>query len=46
MAETGYQQIEVALETVRSGGHVPDAEYYEARLREARRTRDALKGVP
>jgi tetratricopeptide (TPR) repeat protein len=43
IAETAYQQIETALETMRSGGHSPNAAYYEARLPEARQIRDALK---
>jgi tetratricopeptide (TPR) repeat protein len=43
MAETACQQIEAALETVRSAGHVPFATYYESRVPEARQIRDALK---
>jgi Tetratricopeptide repeat len=43
MAETAYQQIEAALETMQSAGHAPSAKYYESRLPEARRIRDALK---
>ncbi|HMA75402.1 MAG TPA: tetratricopeptide repeat protein [Xanthobacteraceae bacterium] len=43
MAETAVQQIEAAFETMRAGGHAPNAAYYEARLLEARRIRDALK---
>jgi hypothetical protein len=31
------------LETARSGGHTPFADYYESRLHEARRIRDDLK---
>ncbi len=46
MAATACQQIEAALETARSGGHAADAARFEARLREARQTRDALKGIP
>jgi tetratricopeptide (TPR) repeat protein len=43
MAETACQQIEAALETMRSAGHVPFAAYYESRLPEARQIRDVLK---
>jgi hypothetical protein len=43
MAETAFRQIEAALETVRAGGHAPFAAYYESRLRQAHRIRDALK---
>jgi len=39
IAETACQQIEVALETMRSSGHASFAAYYESRLREARRIR-------
>jgi hypothetical protein len=42
-AETAYQQIEVALETMRSAGHAPFVAYYESRLHDARRVRDNLK---
>jgi len=45
MAETACRQIEVALETVRAGGHVPRTANYEALLREARQARDALRGI-
>ena len=43
MAETAYRQIEAALETMRAGGHAPNAAYYGECLPEARRIRDALK---
>jgi tetratricopeptide repeat protein len=45
MAETAYQPIEAAL-AARSGGHVPNAAYFEERPRNARRTRDAFRGPP
>jgi tetratricopeptide (TPR) repeat protein len=44
MAQTAVLQIEAAFETMRDGGHAPFAAYYEGRLPEARRIRDALKG--
>jgi hypothetical protein len=40
--ETACQQIEAALETLRSGGHASGAAYYESVCREARRVRDGL----
>jgi len=43
MAETAFQQIETAFETMRAGGHAPNAAYYEAHLPEARRVRHAFK---
>jgi tetratricopeptide (TPR) repeat protein len=43
IAETACQQIEAAYEIMRSGGHERSAAYYEARLSEARRARDALR---
>jgi tetratricopeptide (TPR) repeat protein len=43
MAETACQEIELAVETMRSSGHAPLATYYESRLDEARRIRDDLK---
>jgi hypothetical protein len=46
MAETALLQIEAAIETFHSAGHAPYAAYYEASIPEARRIRDALKGVP
>jgi tetratricopeptide (TPR) repeat protein len=42
MAETGFQQIETALQIMRTGGDAPLAAYFEAHLPEARRIRDAL----
>ena len=42
MAETGFRQIETALQIMRTGGHAPLAAHFEARLPEARRIRDAL----
>jgi hypothetical protein len=43
MAQTAVVQIEAAFEALRDGGHAPFAVYYERRLPEARRIRDALK---
>jgi tetratricopeptide (TPR) repeat protein len=44
MAQTALLQIESAFETLQAGGHTPYAAYYyEARLSDARRIRDALK---
>ncbi len=42
-AETAVRQLEAAFETMRAAGHAPFAAYYESRLPEARRIRDALK---
>jgi hypothetical protein len=42
MDETALRQIETASDTMRASGHAPFAAYYEARLPEARRIRDAL----
>jgi hypothetical protein len=44
MAQRAVLQIEAAFKTLRGGGDAPLAAYYEARLPEARRIRDALKG--
>jgi hypothetical protein len=44
-AETALLQIELAFETSRSAGHAPLAAYFAARVAEARRIRDALKGT-
>jgi hypothetical protein len=44
MAQTAVLQIEAAFKTMRDGGHAPFAAYYQRRLPEARRIRDALKG--
>jgi tetratricopeptide (TPR) repeat protein len=43
MAKTALLQIEVASESMRAGGHAQLAAYYDARLPEARRIRDALQ---
>jgi hypothetical protein len=43
MAGTAVQQIEAALETMRTGGHAPYAAYYEAQLPEARAVLERLK---
>ena len=43
MAQTAVSQLELASETLLAGGHAPNAAYYEARLSDARRLRDALK---
>jgi tetratricopeptide (TPR) repeat protein len=43
MAETAVLQIATACETLRDGGHAPFTAYFEARLPQARRIRDALK---
>jgi tetratricopeptide (TPR) repeat protein len=45
MAQTAVLQIEAAFKTLRDGGHVPFAAYYERQLPEARRIRDALTGL-
>jgi hypothetical protein len=42
MARTARHQIEIALETMRSGGHARFAAYYESQPPEARRVRDDL----
>jgi tetratricopeptide (TPR) repeat protein len=42
-AKMAVQQIEDALEVMHTGTYGPGAAYYEARLPEARRIRDALK---
>jgi hypothetical protein len=42
-AEVAFHQIEAALQKSRDGGHTPLAAYFEARLPEALRIRDALK---
>jgi hypothetical protein len=44
MAQTALVQIESASETLRNGGHAAAAAAFEARLSDARRIRDALKG--
>jgi tetratricopeptide (TPR) repeat protein len=43
MAQTALTQIESAIETLRVGGDAPSAAFYDARLPDARRIRDALK---
>ena len=42
MAQTALRQIEEALETARAGGDAPLAVFYEERLSDAARIRDAL----
>jgi hypothetical protein len=44
MAQTALLHIESAFETLRAGGDAPAAADFEARLSDARRIRDALKG--
>jgi hypothetical protein len=43
MAEAAFLQIEAALATARARGHPPFVAYFEARLLQARRIRDAFK---
>jgi len=44
LAETAVQQIEVALEAARSGGHDPMSKEFQAQLPKAQAVRDRLKG--
>jgi tetratricopeptide (TPR) repeat protein len=43
-AETAVSQIEAARETLRAGGHMPGAAFFQAQLRKAQAIRDRLKG--
>jgi tetratricopeptide (TPR) repeat protein len=43
-ARAAVEQIEVALATMRKGGHAPAAAYYEAQLPRARALLDRLAG--
>jgi hypothetical protein len=43
-ARAAVEQIEVALATMREGGHAPFAVYYEAQLARARALLDRLAG--
>jgi hypothetical protein len=44
MAETALSQINTAFETMRDGGHVPNAAYYERQLPRARALVVRLRG--
>jgi hypothetical protein len=44
MAETALAQITTAFETMRDGGHAPDAAYYERQLSSARASVARLRG--
>ena len=44
MAETALSQINTAFETMRDGGHAPNAAYYEGQLPKARALVARLRG--